>query len=159
MPDVQMMRFLVIEDWRDVAAEVWDVSRHADVERGPGEPDRLEAANLPEGGWPEVVQWLLDHPDETRCAMHAVPFRDAPLCDQPVGFVLYEDDDHPYRSGLVWRYTALVEIPHAGPETARVLAVCEDCAPDNMFTTAAWYLDQAAKAKAKAEAGFPPEDA
>lgn len=59
--------------------------------------------------------------DTIRCYSNACP------SENPVGWVLHEDDEHPSGGGLRWAYTALVE--HNG----RAIAVCEDCDPATVY--------------------------
>lgn len=50
----------------------------------------------------------------------------SPGCNTPVGWVLQEDDEQPWRGGLVWRPVWLArDISGDGP----VAWLCEDCAP------------------------------
>ena len=62
----------------------------------------------------------MDEPDAHTCAV--------PGCEQPVGYVLHEDDDNPARSGLAWHWTTLVLVP--GND---VRAVCEECSPTYLY--------------------------
>ena len=48
-------------------------------------------------------------------------------CGQAIGWVLYEDDEAPWRGGLSWRWVSLVHTD------AGVLAVCEECSPENLY--------------------------
>lgn len=64
-----------------------------------------------------ALNQILDNPDGATCAGNG--------CKAAVGEVLWEDDEG--RGGLSWHWTALVEVD------GRVLAVCEECSPTNLY--------------------------
>lgn len=72
-----------------------------------------EFSELPQA-FEDVLTVIVEQQDCARCSS----------CENAIGYVLWEDDDYPERSGLSWEMTYLVRVDD-GP----VAVVCENCAP------------------------------
>lgn len=70
----------------------------------------------------QALEAVIDNPDAATCAANG--------CEHPVGEALVEDDERPSGGGLIWHWTALVDLGN------RVLAVCEDCSPETLYVNA-----------------------
>ena len=116
----------VPEAWADVQRDDYGNVRDyfADPSKFPEDPK-----------WAEALNRVLSRPDEATC--------EVPDCDAPIGWVLHEDDEEPWRSGITWRWVSLVDAGRYG-----VAAVCEDDCPANLYEIAA---EDAARARARKE--------
>ena len=108
---------------------------HGDVIGMTADPDKF-----PSPAWAEALDLVMADVDGADCDLSKL---DGPaLCHNHVGWVLHEDDEEPWRSGVTWRRTTLVESDEG------IVAVCEDCAPDNLYAAVAHAAREARKPSA-----------
>lgn len=111
--------------------EEWSI-----LERHPKHGDvtgmRADPAQFPSTAWADAFDRVMEHPDETSCDFTSLTDEaTGQCCSNPIGWVLYEDDEEPHRSGMTWRQVTLVWSDEG------IAAVCEDCSPPVAFAAAA----------------------
>lgn len=129
MKPLHCLVFTAVEDPTEHSTE--DRNDHGDVVGYTADPGTFQPPYAAE--FAARLDRVMADADSATC--------DMPDCSHPIGWVLHEDDDEPWRSGLSWRWTTLVATGEGRP----VLAVCEDDDPGNLYDHAA---DEARKALA-----------
>lgn len=76
----------------------------------------------------EVLQKVVNEPDEWSCQAEGCNIGRPGDRPAPVGWVLHEPEDYGDRGGLTWAWTTVVQVGE------KVFVVCEDCTPSNVYS-------------------------
>jgi hypothetical protein len=118
-----------------------DPERYCTLERTDGGQVSgmvADPTKFPSPAWAVALDRVMEDADSAMCDLACLTDDvTGTLCSNPVGWVLHEDDDNPARSGLSWRTVVLVHTSDG------IAAVCEDDAPDTLYSTAAVAARQA----------------
>lgn len=110
-------------------------------------------------GWPNDL-WIsearrvVETVDEESCALTYISDEaTGQMCSNAIGWVLHEDDEFPAQSGVFFRDFVLVETGMPGWPEAKVVAVCLECGPEDLYGSAALgrqaYLDRVEEQRRK----------
>ena len=126
MPDPTTLAYVTIDSPEDVC-----LLEH-DNATGTVTGMRADPEHFPSVEWADALDRVMEDADSASCDFtNLTDEATGQCCSNPVGWVLYEDDDEPWRSGMTWRQVTLVWSDEG------IAVVCEDCSPPVAFAAAA----------------------